>query len=158
MQHEIRGAVGQDRRFEAVLPEEIAGGDSKNTVEEDGTPDQQGGQLDQTGSGWQMPQAKDHRREDIGEPQRQKRWLASRQMPGEADKPCQQREQEQAAQNLLIDAAVEGRQEAFPQRRYGSVVRMAEGRRGQNTKTSRSSRTVDEAIPRISAGAIIATA
>ena len=64
-----------------------------------------------------MTQAKDDRRKDIGEPQGTRRWLAARHMPGKTNEPGQEREQEQAAQQLLSDAAVEARQEAFPQGR-----------------------------------------
>src|SRR4051812_48808024 len=60
VQHEISAEVGQHRRFEAILPEEIAKGNSNDTVEEDGTPDQQGSELDQRGRGRQMQEAKDH--------------------------------------------------------------------------------------------------
>lgn len=58
VQYEIGGEVGQHRRFKAILPEEIAEGDSSDAVEEDGTHDQQGGQLDQAGSSRQMTQAR----------------------------------------------------------------------------------------------------
>ena len=158
MQHEIRGEVSQHRRFKAILPEEIAEGNPNHAVEENGTRDQQGSQPGQRGSSRQMTQAKDDRGENVGEPERPSRRLAPRHMPDQADQPGQQREQEQTTQQFFSDAAIEARQEAFPQGGDWNPVRMACGRRGQNTVISRSSRKAAGTMPKISAGATIASA
>nr|WP_242527331.1 hypothetical protein [Ktedonosporobacter rubrisoli] len=92
MQHNISSKVDQHRCFQAILPEEIAESYSHDTVEKNSPHNQYGGQLDQRSSGRQMPQAKDDCSEDVGKPQGSQCGLASRQMPGKADEPGQERE------------------------------------------------------------------